>query len=141
MGEADMFNKISAAVIFVKDFARCEAFYRETLGLQVVDRNPGFVAFKMADQDFALSELSDAAQWISEDAILPDKDGVCRVLLCAVIDNVDAAYADLKAKGVNCIRPPEDQHYGLRTAYFADPEGNIWQIGHKIPKQVKAAAP
>lgn len=130
-----MFNKISAAVIFVKDLARCEAFYRDTLGLQVVDRNPGFVAFKMSDQDFALSELSDAAQWISEDAVQPHATGAHRVLLCAEIDNVDKAYADLKAKGVNCIRPPEDQHYGLRTAYFADPEGNIWQIGHQIPKQ------
>jgi len=39
-------------------------FYRDTPGLQVIDRNPGFVAFKMEDQDFALSELSDAAQWI-----------------------------------------------------------------------------
>jgi lactoylglutathione lyase len=135
-----MFNKISAVVIIVKDFARCETFYRDTLGLEVVDRNPGFVAFKMADQDFALSELSDAAQWISEEAIEPSKVGACRMVLCADIDNVDAAYADLKAKGVNCIKPPEDQPYGLRTAYFADPEGNIWQIGHPIPKQVKAVA-
>ncbi len=134
-----MFRKITAAVIFVKDIARCEAFYRDILGLQVIDRNPTFVAFKMEDQDFALSELSDTAQWISEEAVEPHKEGAHRVLLCARLDNVDAAYEALTAKGVSFIKPPTDQPFGLRTAYFTDPEGNIWEIAHPIPKQVRSA--
>lgn len=135
-----MFHKISAAVIFVRDIARCEAFYRDTLGLQVIDRNPGFVAFKMEDQDFALSEVSDTAKWISEEAVEPQREGAHRVLLCARLDNVDAAYKALEAKGVSFIRPPTDQPFGMRTAYFTDPEGNIWEIAHSIPKPVRSAS-
>ena len=52
-----------------------------------------------------------------------------RVLLAAGVEDVDAAYQMLSAKGV---RPPTDQPWGLRTAYFADPEGTLWEINHSI---------
>jgi lactoylglutathione lyase len=55
-----------------------------------------------------------------------------RVLLAAGVEDVDAAYQMLIAKGVRFLRPPTDQPWGLRTAYFADPEGNLWEINHSI---------
>ncbi len=55
-----------------------------------------------------------------------------RVLLCTRVENVDAAYAELSAKGVEFTLPPTDQYWGLRTAFFKDPEGNIWEIAHSI---------
>jgi len=48
--------------------------------------------------------------------------------LCAGVENVDAVHAALEAKGVAFIRPPINQPWGRRTAYFADPEGNLWEI-------------
>ncbi len=56
--------------------------------------------------------------------------GSPRVLLAAGVEDVDAAYQTLSAKGVRFLRPPTDQPWGLRTAYFADPEGNLWEINH-----------
>ena len=52
-----------------------------------------------------------------------------------MVTNVDAAYQALSAKGVRFLRPPTDQPWGLRTAYFADPEGNLWEINHSIEAQ------
>jgi catechol 2,3-dioxygenase-like lactoylglutathione lyase family enzyme len=37
-----------------------------------------------------------------------------------------------KAKGVTFLKNPTDQPWGMRTAHFADPEGNIWEINHSI---------
>ena len=39
----------------------------------------------------------------------------------------------LVAKGVAFSQPPEDKYWGIRTAYFCDPEGNIWEFYHPIP--------
>ena len=55
-----------------------------------------------------------------------------RVLLAAGVEDVDAAYQMLSAKGVRFLRPPTDQPWRLRTAYFADPEGTLWEINHSI---------
>ena len=30
------------------------------------------------------------------------------------------------------LKPPTTQPWGLRTAYFADPEGNLWEINQPV---------
>ena len=42
------------------------------------------------------------------------------------------AYQQLKARGVEFLRPPADQPWGLRTSYFADPDGNFWEINSPV---------
>ena len=50
------------------------------------------------------------------------------MLLAASVEDVDATYQELLAKGVMFLRPPTNQPWGLRTAHFADPEGHLWEI-------------
>jgi len=42
------------------------------------------------------------------------------------------SHAALQAKGVAFVKPPTSQPWGLRTAHFVDPEGNLWEIAHNI---------
>jgi lactoylglutathione lyase len=51
-----------------------------------------------------------------------------RSVLASSVDDVDAAYEELRARGAEFINPPEDRPWGLRTAHFNDPEGNGWEI-------------
>ena len=81
---------------------------------------------------FLLLEVSAAARLISEEALELKIEGGPRGLLAAGVEDVDAAYGALKAKGVTFLRPPTDQPWGLRTAHFADPEGNLWEINQSI---------
>ena len=60
-------------------------------------------------------------------------DGAARMLLAVQVENVEAAYEELIAKGVRFLRPPIDHPWGKRTAPFADPEGNLWEISQDIP--------
>ena len=39
---------------------------------------------------------------------------------------VDAVIAELRALGVTVTKEPQDESWGGRSAYFADPEGNLW---------------
>ena len=77
-------------------------------------------------------------------------EGEPRSLLAAEVDDVDATYEALKAKGVTLLRPPTDQPWALRTAHFADPEQphgkysinwlEVIGVGEAIQAQVLAAS-
>jgi lactoylglutathione lyase len=125
-----MVRDIIATVLFVRDLDRCLTFYRDTLGLEVQNSDAHSAAFKMEHSYFLLLDPSAAASLIgSEEGELKIKiEGGPRGLLAAEVSDVDAAYQVLSAKGVTFRRPPIDQPWGKRTAHFADPEGNLWEI-------------
>jgi lactoylglutathione lyase len=134
-----MFHRILATELFVRDLARCTAFYRDTLGLEVQESEstPDSVSFQMENVHFFLLEVSAAAHMVSSEALELKIEGGPRVLQAAGVEDVDAAYEALSAKGVTFLRPPTDQPWGLRTAYFADPEGNLWEINQSIESKTE----
>ena len=132
-----MIRRIDATVLFVRDLARCTTFYRDTLGLQVKNSDANSVAFLMEDRYLLLLEVSAAADLISSETNALKIEGGPRVLLAAGVEDVDAAYEELKAKGVTFLRPPTNQPWGLRTAHFADPEGNLWEINQSIESKTE----
>jgi catechol 2,3-dioxygenase-like lactoylglutathione lyase family enzyme len=123
-----MIGNISAAVFFVQDLDACAAFYRDVVGLESTFSDDVSCAFRLGEQDFVLLHVSAAVEMISEEAVMPGVQGGQRVLLCAEFKQIDAAYEALVAKGLTFIKPPIDQAWGRRTAYFADPEGNLWEM-------------
>ncbi|MBC7814576.1 MAG: VOC family protein [Burkholderiales bacterium] len=133
-----MFNHVSAVVLFVQDFEKCLAFYRDTLGLPVAQLEPKFAAFKMHDQDFALLHVSNAAEMVTAEIDGPPARGVNPLMLCARVQDVDAAYETLKAKGVEFTQGPTSQYWGLRTIYFKDPESNIWEFAQPLTPEQQA---
>lgn len=42
--------------------------------------------------------------------------------------DIDADYQQLLVKGVTFLAPPATQPWGQRTAYFADPDGHLWEL-------------
>jgi lactoylglutathione lyase len=129
-----MFRKLMAIELIVRDLATCTAFYRDTLGLQVreSESTSNSVSFQIDNVYFFLLEAEGAAQMVSSQPLDLSLGESPRVLLAAGVEDVDAAYQMLSAKGVRFLRPPTEQPWGLRTAYFADPEGNLWEINHSI---------
>jgi lactoylglutathione lyase len=127
-----MISKIDATVLFVRDLATCTAFYRDTLGLGIKFSDDVSVLFDLEGVDFLILEAPAAADMMTEEAIAFDRAKGYRVLLCAGVENVDQVYERLAEKGVTFIKPPKDQAWGRRTAYFADPEGNLWELFHEL---------
>ncbi len=129
-----MVRDIIATVLFVRDLDKCLTFYRDTLGLEVQNSDAHSAAFKMENIYFLLLDPSAAASLIgSEGGEFKIKiEGGPRGLLAAAVSDVDVAYKVLSAKGVTFRRPPIDQPWGKRTAHFADPEGNLWEINQPI---------
>lgn len=125
-----MIDKISAHLIMVRDFDKSFKFYQDTLEFKTVTNEKGFAAFKVGDSTLAVLDISMAADMISEEAIQPAKEFIPRSLFAVFMEDCDAEYERLTAKGVHFIKPPVTQPWGQRTAYFTDPDGNIWEISH-----------
>lgn len=130
-----MIRKVNAAVLFVQDLEPMMRFYRDTVGLEIVFSDADSYAFRMEDQDFALVKVSAGVDMLNEQVLAVQYGAGHRVMLCADIEDVDAAYQTLTARGVTFIKPPIDQPWGWRTAYFADPEGNVWEFREALSDQ------
>jgi uncharacterized glyoxalase superfamily protein PhnB len=124
-----MFHKIVATVLFARNLDTCITFYRDTLGLEMLERDAHSATFKLESLYFIVLDASEAANLIGQEVHL---GGGPRGLLAAAVQDVDAAYASLTARGAAFLRPPTDQPWGLRTAHFADPEGNLWEINQPV---------
>ena len=123
-----MISKVTATVLIVQDLDKCCAFYRDTVGLEVTFSDAVSMGFRLEGQDFVVLNVSAAMDQISEAAVGWGPATAHRVFLCAEVESADATYEALSAKGVPFIKPPKDQVWGRRTTYFADPEGNLWEI-------------
>ncbi|HEX2906491.1 MAG TPA: VOC family protein [Phototrophicaceae bacterium] len=128
-----MLNKLTATVLFVQDLDKCMQFYQDIFGLESPFTDANSAAYRMDDHDFVLLKTTAAAQMLSAEAVALDKEAGHRVLLCLAVDDVDATYQALMAKGLTFITPPKSQDWGRRTTYFADPEGNLWELWQPLP--------
>lgn len=121
--------------LLVKDMAASVRFYRDVLGfaLQMGGENDVYCEFVNEGHVLSLfskplmDEITGAPA--SSESAVPDV-----ILLALAVDNVDAAYAEMTAKGVTFVAPPTDHpEWGIRTAHFRDPDGLLLEINHDIP--------
>ncbi len=107
-----------------KDLDGTRRFYEDILGAKVVTEDPGGILYKSGDSTFSVypTEFAGTAQ---------------HTLGAFMVTDVEAAVADLRAKGVTF---EEYDMPGLKTvdgiaetggfkgAWFKDPEGNILSV-------------
>jgi catechol 2,3-dioxygenase-like lactoylglutathione lyase family enzyme len=121
--------RVSITTIGVRDFAMMRAFYA---GLGWRNMNPDLPSFAAFDTGgavlalFPLGLLAEDAHVAADDA--PAFRGVAFAMNVERADLVDAAIEELRAKGARITKEPEDAEWGGRSAYWADPEGNLWEV-------------
>lgn len=123
--------RISLITIGVDDLAATTAFY-ESLGWQRSSVSNDEVSFfATADSALALYPLEDLAA----DAGLPATDrpafrGVALAINVESEDEVDRVIAEAQAAGATVPKPAEHAPWGGYSGYFADPEGNAWEVAY-----------
>jgi lactoylglutathione lyase len=114
-------------VLIVKDIDRSRDFYGNLMGLAFAhDEN----SFQLGPDALLLIDHATADDLLSPPDVDHDAARGARSVLVAPVDDVDATYEELRSKGVEFLRPPEDRSWGMRSAHFKDPDGNVWEI-HK----------
>jgi catechol 2,3-dioxygenase-like lactoylglutathione lyase family enzyme len=113
----------------VRDLERQRAFYRG-LGWATVLDSDGFVVFELRGALLALFPI----ELLARDANAPAAPPVPGIRSSVIITvdsaaEVDALAERARAAGATFTKPPtEAEFFDGRDAYFADPEGNFWEI-------------
>jgi catechol 2,3-dioxygenase-like lactoylglutathione lyase family enzyme len=120
-------GKIFAITLFAEDLAATKRFYRDVFGLPVEYEDDVSAVFNFGNTLINLLQATEAPGLIGPAAVA-SPDAGARMQLTIQVDDVDARCADLQQRGVTLINGPIDRPWGIRTATFADPAGNIWEI-------------
>jgi catechol 2,3-dioxygenase-like lactoylglutathione lyase family enzyme len=120
-------KNIDAITLFVEDLAATKAFYVEVFDLPVYYEDASSAVFKFADTLINLLDIAEAPGLI-EPAVVASRDAGSRMQFTIGVDDVDSMCEVLKARGVELLNGPMDRPWGIRTASFRDPAGQIWEI-------------
>ncbi len=109
--------------IGVRDLERSVAFYRDVLGLALISSEPSFsyAAFDVGGMRFAIAASE-------TDGFTGRPPGDRHTGVGLVVADVDAAHAELTAKGVAFTMPPAKQPWGGYMGIFSDPDGNLFYL-------------
>jgi catechol 2,3-dioxygenase-like lactoylglutathione lyase family enzyme len=120
---------IAAITLFVESLDAAKQFYRTTFGLPIVFEDPNSAVFRIGGTMINLLQI-EAADELVAPARVASRDAGSRHVFTIEVADVDAMCAELAARGVTLLNGPMDRPWGIRTASFADPAGNIWEIAH-----------
>jgi uncharacterized protein len=121
--------RISVVTLGVNDMPAMRAFYR-SLGWREEGDSDVHAMFHTGGGILALFPFKELAA----DASVPSGEpvagfrGFTLAINLEARDLVDDAFAELRNLGVRIIKEPAETDWGGYSGYFADPEGNLWEI-------------
>ncbi len=121
--------------LLVNDLPSCFRFYRDVMGFTCKngDENSEYASFATGPTDIALCSRQIMAQDLGEAEVPANATYQPQALLCFEVDNVDETYRQLKAQGIEFVAGLTDHpDWGMRTAHFRDPDGNLVEIYHDL---------
>ena len=122
--------KIALITILADDVTKMVQFYREVLGFTVKLDSGQYVEFENEGVRFAICARSVMENATGHPSYKETHRGHTFELAFPLASpaGVDTTYAEITAKGATPIKAPVNMPWGQRTAFFADPEGNIHEL-------------
>jgi lactoylglutathione lyase len=125
------FNKIDYVMITVSNMARSVAFYKDKLGIPMKFGTPEWTEFQTGTTTLALHG-GGKPQEAPKDAAAHFA-GACSIAFN--VDNLELAYEQLQAKGVEFVMPPTERPgEGIKLAVAIDPDGLAISFGQAAKK-------
>lgn len=122
-----MEQRISLITLAVEDVARSAAFY-QALGWKQVETPDGMAVFDLLGQALGLYPRADLAR---DMGLEPDQLGSGAMTLAHNLrskDEVAQIFELAIAAGARGLKEPHDVFWGGHIAYFADPDGHVWEL-------------
>jgi len=122
---------IEVISLFVEDLAAAKAFYTDVFGLETVFEDNVAAVLKFNNIMINVLQISASGVLVEPAAVASVGQG-SRFMMTIKVNDVDAVCTDLKRHGVNLLNGPVDRPWGRRTAAFADPAGNVWEVAKEL---------
>jgi len=120
-------KKLSAITLFTEDLDATTQFYADVFGVPKIFEDSVSAVF-----DFGGTVVNLLQQTAVPELIEPlrsgDPDAGPRSQFTVDVDDVDAVCDELRRRGVELVNGPIDRPWGIRTACFRDPTGQLWEI-------------
>ena len=122
--------KISLITFGARDLDAMIAFYRDGLGFPLHNYKPGddMVMFRLEGTWLGLFPRDAQA---ADATVSTEGAGFSGVVLShnvASREEADSVFAEALAAGAKAVKKPEAVFWGGYSGYFADPEGNLWEV-------------
>lgn len=121
--------RLNLVTLGVKNLAKSREFYQTALGWQPAKISDDNIAFFNHEGIvlglYPLEELAKDAE------VSPDRSGFSGITLAINMDSkeaVDELYHSIIEKGGTSLVKPRETFWGGYDCYFADPDGNAWEI-------------
>jgi catechol 2,3-dioxygenase-like lactoylglutathione lyase family enzyme len=129
------YTRITGCCLLVTDIDRSVSFYTEKVGFLLHRRAFGFAQYEPRNGVHLSNWQID---YFCEQTGLPRQEHralhkAMPGMLLGSAAEVDAAYDELRARGVVFAKPPKLYPWNAYAAYFDDPDGTIWEIFHWGP--------
>ena len=115
--------KLGFIMVLAPDLAEAERFYRDVLGLVLVDKTTNQLGFDLVGTEFRVFRCAEAAA--------ERRHAASAATVCVFeVPSIDAAMGRMRDNGVVFIHetPAQDAHGGFRYAAFRAPGGNVHEI-------------
>lgn len=126
--------KLQAAnyvILIVEDLGRSLDFYTRVLGLPFGHRSGDY-----AQLDTGVTRIGFYARPAMAKVLGFEIEAAPKVApgfeLGFKVDDVDAAYAEILARGGMTATPPTTRAWGQRTAYLRDPDGHLIELAQDL---------
>jgi len=124
--------RLHIVTLGVQDFERALRFYREGLGWTPSAASQGDIAF--FDAGGVVLALHPRAALAADATVEAGAgagfNGVTLAHNVASREAVDDVFRAVEAAGARVVKPPQEAFWGGYSGYFADPEGQLWEVAH-----------
>ena len=118
--------------IFVNDMPSMIRFYRDVLGFEIKENEDTSNVYLVKDGTlFLMYGRNDFEKMTNRKyEYIKGLNGHSEIALYVdTFEEVDIEFANAVSKGAVPVLDPENEPWGQRTCYIADPEGNLIEIG------------
>ena len=126
--------------LLVDRFRDTFVFYRDVLGFAVVygDETGPYAEFRTSSITLALFDRHTMAESVKYPAQTPRDNQQPKLCLTFDVPDVDKLFVLLKERGAAVVASPTDRTaWMVRTAHFADPDGNIIEVNSPLRSQFR----
>lgn len=133
--------RMTVVTLGARDLPTLRDFYR-SLGWSTAVELEGFAAFQTKGAVLALFPLDELAGDANVSASAPTRGlrGFSLAIKVERREEVDEVIEEVGRAGGRVTKAPVDADWGGRSAYFADPEDNFWEIAWVPPDSEMAQA-
>ena len=123
-------KQIDYVILLCRDMQAMREFYLDIMRFPLEEDTDTWMKFRVGSGFLTLRPRGQWRGW--HDGDIPPGSASVQLAFCVAYDEVDTCHRELVELDVDIVEPPRDQHFGHRTLFFRDPEGNVLEIYAEI---------